>query len=191
MQDDNKDEFYNMVYKYLKRFMYAIVLMITACMPFIFKILIADSFSEAILYVPILLLATYFSNISGFYGGIFTAYKDTKIMGITTIVAAVINLVLMIASIQYGGLYAVSIAALIANFVVYQYRKIKVRKYVILKENKYGILSDWLITGIIFGLFYSMNLNLQILGMILAFVYTFVTNYTVFKIILKKVLKKR
>lgn len=191
VQDDNKDEFYNMVYKYLKRFMYAIVLMITACMPFIFKILIADAFSEAILYVPILLLATYFSNISGFYGGIFTAYKDTKIMGTTTIVAAVINLVLMIASIQYGGLYAVSIAALIANFVVYQYRKIKVRKYVILKENKYGILSDWLITGIIFGLFYSMNLNLQILGMILAFVYTFVTNYTVFKIILKKVLKKR
>lgn len=190
MQDEDKDEFYNLVYKYLKRFMYAVVLMITACMPFIFKILIADSFSEAILYVPILLLATYFSNISGFYGGIFTAYKDTKIMGTTTIVAAVVNLVLMIITIKYAGLYAVSISALIANFVVYQYRKIKVRKYVVLKENKYGIFSDWCTTAIVFGLFYSMNFMLQILGIVIAFGYTMITNYIVFKMLLKKVLKR-
>ena len=190
MQDEDKDEFYNLVYKYLKRFMYAVVLMITACMPFIFKILIADSFSEAILYVPILLLATYFSNISGFYGGIFTAYKDTKIMGTTTIVAAVVNLVLMIITIKYAGLYAVSISALIANLVVYQYRKIKVRKYVVLRENKYGILSDWCVTAIVFGLFYSMNFVLQILGIVVAFSYAMITNYIVFKMLLKKVLKR-
>ena len=107
MQDNDRDEFYNLVYTYLKRFMYAVVLLITAFMPIFFNILIADTFNEAILYVPILLLATYFMNISGFYGGIFTAYKDTKIMGTTTIVAAVINLMLMVASIQYGDLYAV------------------------------------------------------------------------------------
>ena len=29
-----------------------------------------------------MLLGTYFANISGFYGGIFTAYKDTKIIHI-------------------------------------------------------------------------------------------------------------
>ena len=37
-------------------------------------------------------MATYFANISGFYGGVFTAYKDTKIMGTTTVAAAIINL---------------------------------------------------------------------------------------------------
>ena len=189
MQDNDRDEFYNLVYTYLKRFMYAVVLLITAFMPIFFNILIADTFNEAILYVPILLLATYFMNISGFYGGIFTAYKDTKIMGTTTIVAAVINLVLMVASIQYGELYAVSIAALIANFVVYQYRKIKVKKYVVLKENKYEMLIDWISTGIVFGLFYSMNLNLQIVGMIVASIYAMITNYVIVKMMYRKVLK--
>ena len=190
MQDDNKNEFYNLVYKYLKRFMYAIVLVLTACMPIIFKFLIADSFKEAILYVPILLISTYFMNISGFYGGIFTAYKDTKIMGTTTILAAIINLVLMFITIKFGGLYAVSLSALVANFVVYQYRKIKVRKYVILKENKYGILSDWLMTTMILSLFYTMNFKLQILGIIISFIYAVITNYIVFKIILSKFLKR-
>ena len=37
------------------------------------KILINKNFYNAIYYVPILLIATYFANISGFYGGIFTA----------------------------------------------------------------------------------------------------------------------
>lgn len=190
IQNNDKNEFYNMIYKYLKRFMYSIVLITTAFMPIIFNVLIDSSFSEAILYVPILLLATYFMNISGFYGGIFTAYKDTKIMGLTTIVAAIINLILMIIFIKNGKLYAVSVATLIANFVVYQYRKIKLKKYIILKENKIYIFIDWLMTIIIFSLFYSMNFYLQILSMIVAIFYGLVSNHIILRIILKKFINK-
>ena len=186
LQSNDRDDFYNLVYKYLKGFMYSIVLLITSFMPIIFKFLIADTYSEAILYVPILLLATYFSNISGFYGGIFTAYKDTKIMGTSTIVAAIINLALMFIIINFWGLYAVAISALIANIVVYQYRKIKVKKYVILIENRKKIILDWIMTGIIFLLFYSMNINLQIIGMLVSVVYFVSMNYAVLKLIKNK-----
>ena len=172
LNDDDKDEFYNLVYKYLKSFMYSIVLLITAFIPLIFYVLIDKSYNEAILYVPILLIATYFSNISGFYGGIFTAYKDTKIMGTTTIVAAVVNLILMISSINLAGLYAVSLAALIANLVVYQYRKVKVRKYVRLKENKWKMAIDCIVTGVVLALFYSMQIYLQVIGIIIAILYS-------------------
>ena len=186
LQSNDRDDFYNLVYKYLKSFMYSIVLLITSFMPIIFKFLIADTYLEAILYVPILLLATYFSNISGFYGGIFTAYKDTKIMGTSTIVAAIINLVLMFIIINFWGLYAVAISALIANIVVYQYRKIKVKKYVILIENRKKIIFDWIMTGIIFLLFYSMNINLQIIGILVSVVYFIIMNYAVLKLIKNK-----
>lgn len=186
LQSNDRDDFYNLVYKYLKGFMYSIVLLITSFMPIIFRFLIADTYSEAILYVPILLLATYFSNISGFYGGIFTAYKDTKIMGTSTIVAATINLVLMFIIINFWGLYAVAISALIANIVVYQYRKIKVKKYVILIENRKKIILDWIMTGIIFLLFYSMNINLQIIGILVSVVYFVSMNYAVLKLIKNK-----
>ena len=189
LQSNDRDDFYNLVYKYLKSFMYSIVLLITSFMPIIFKFLIADTYLEAILYVPILLLATYFSNISGFYGGIFTAYKDTKIMGTSTIVAAIINLALMFIIINFWGLYAVAISALIANIVVYQYRKIKVKKYVILIENRKKIIFDWVMTGIILLLFYSMDINLQIIGMIVSLVYFVTMNYTVLKLIKNKLAK--
>lgn len=186
LQSNDRDDFYNLVYKYLKSFMYSIVLLITSFMPIVFKFLIADTYLEAILYVPILLLATYFSNISGFYGGIFTAYKDTKIMGTSTIVAATINLVLMFIIINFWGLYAVAISALIANIAVYQYRKIKVKKYVILIENRKKIIFDWIMTGIIFLLFYSMNINLQIIGILVSVVYFIIMNYAVLKLIKNK-----
>ena len=92
--DSRQEAFYNSVYWYLKNFMYSIVLGMAAFLPIVFRYIINKAYGEAFYYVPLLLLATYFSNISGFYGGIFTAYKDTKIMGITTIVAAFLNLVL-------------------------------------------------------------------------------------------------
>lgn len=190
LQSNDRDDFYNLVYKYLKSFMYSIVLLITSFMPIIFKFLIADTYSEAILYVPILLLATYFSNISGFYGGIFTAYKDTKIMGTSTIVAALINLVLMFIIINFWGLYAVAISALIANVVVYQYRKIKVKKYVILIENKRKIIFDWIMTGIIFLLFYSMNINLQMIGILISIIYFVSMNYEILKLMKNKLAKR-
>lgn len=190
LQSNDRDDFYNLVYKYLKSFMYSIVLLITSFMPIIFKFLIADTYSEAILYVPILLLATYFSNISGFYGGIFTAYKDTKIMGTSTIVAALINLVLMFIIINFWGLYAVAISALIANVVVYQYRKIKVKKYVVLIENKRKIIFDWIMTGIIFLLFYSMNINLQMIGILISIIYFVSMNYEILKLMKNKLAKR-
>lgn len=190
LQSNDRDDFYNLVYKYLKGFMYSIVLLITSFMPVVFKFLIADTYLEAILYVPILLLATYFSNISGFYGGIFTAYKDTKIMGTSTIVAAIINLVLMFIIINFWGLYAVAISALIANIVVYQYRKIKVKKYVILIENKRKIIFDWIMTGIIFLLFYSMNINLQMIGILISIIYFVSMNYEILKLMKNKLAKR-
>ncbi len=136
MEDENKNIFYNKVYDKLKYFMYSVVILLTAFMPFIFKLLINNSFNKAILYVPILLLATYFSNISGFYGGIFTAYKDTKIMGVTTIlVCCNKSYIKHIINILDWTISFFALSTLIANIVVYIYRKIKVKKYVVLNEN--------------------------------------------------------
>lgn len=192
MNDNDKNEFYNLVYKYLKSFMYPSVLLMIAIMPMIFSLLISDSFFDAINYIPILLIATYFSNIAAFYGGIFTAYKDTKILGITTIISAVLNLVLMIIFIKYTdlGLYIVSIVTLFANIVLYQYRKIKVKKYIILREDNIKILLDWILTTIILVLFYSMNQLLQFLGVIVAIIYMLLMNHILIKKVIIKLIYK-
>lgn len=193
--NESQNDFYNMVYKYLKNFMFAIVLGLTAFMPIIFKILINKNYYNAIYYVPILLIATYFANISGFYGGIFTAYKDTKIMGTTTIAAAVINLVINLFTIKWIGVYAAALSTLIANLVVYMYRKRKVRRYIKLNENWKNSFIAFIVTSIVLFLFYSERWTYIVLSCLISVLYAIITNMDMIKIILKpfnnKIIRKR
>ena len=193
--NESQNDFYNMVYKYLKNFMFAIVLGLTAFIPIIFKILINKNYYNAIYYVPILLIATYFANIPGFYGGIFTAYKDTKIMGTTTIAAAVINLVINLFTIKWIGVYAAALSTLIANLVVYMYRKRKVRRYIKLNENWKNSFIAFIVTSIVLFLFYSERWTYIVLSCLISVLYAIITNMDMIKIILKpfnnKIIRKR
>ena len=185
--DDAQNDFYNSVYRYLKNIMFSLVIGMTAFMPFVFRVLINKNYSEAIYYTPILLMATYFSNISGFYGGIFTAYKDTKIMGTTTVTAAILNLSLNLMMISHFGIYAAAISTLAANFSVYVYRRIKVARYIQLQENSKNSIISAITTILVFTLFYSENTLYSIISCFIAAFYAVVTNYKIFDLMLKQI----
>ena len=137
VKEENKNEYYNSIYHDAKRFLYAVTICLIAAMPFVFPIFINETYDEAYIYIPIIMIATYYSNLSSFFGGIFSAYKDTKIMGSTTIIAAILNLVIMIAFVTNFEIYAACFSMLIANLLVYFYRRKKLKKYLKLKELKW------------------------------------------------------
>ena len=137
VKEDNKNDYYNSIYHDAKRFLYAITICLIAAMPFVFPIFINETYDEAYIYIPIIMIATYYSNLSSFYGGIFSAYKDTKIMGSTTIVAAILNVVIMCVFVNQFKIYAACFSMLIANLIVYFYRKKKLRRYIKLRELKW------------------------------------------------------
>lgn len=188
--DDQQDAFYNRIYAYLKDFLYSVVLGMAAFMPLVFRILINEAYSEAMIYVPILLLGMYFSNMSAFYGGIFTAYKDTRIMGTTTAVAALINLVINLMLIRTYGLYAAAISTLVANLAVYFYRKMRVRKYILLKENRGKQLGAVAMTALILALYYAKSGAAELAACLLAVGYALVMNRELLSMILKKLLRR-
>ena len=136
IKDENKAKYYNTIYQDVKKFLYAVTICLISSMPFVFPIFINKAYDDAYVYIPIIMIATYYSNISSFYGGIFGAYKETKIMGITTFVAAAINLVIDLALVMNFEIYAACFSTLVADLIVYYYRKIKLRKYIKLKETK-------------------------------------------------------
>ena len=192
LADGGADEFYNSVYEYLKKFMFSIVMGMTAFMPIMFKLLINESYIEALQYVPILWVATYFANISGFYGGIFTAYKDTKIMGTTTIVAAIINFVINIVAIWKIGIYAAALSTLISNFVVYIYRRIKVKKYIVLNENAVESVVAWGGMALVLILFYINTFLSIVIACLFSIIFAVILNWKMIveiwsKMVLKKV----
>ena len=137
VKEENKNQYYNSIYHDAKRFLYAVTICLIAVMPFAFPIFINEAYNEAYIYIPIVMVATYFSNLSSFYGGIFSAYKDTKIMGTTTIIGAVINLVIDLLLVNYLKIYAACFSTLIANLIVYFYRKQKLARYIKLRELKW------------------------------------------------------
>lgn len=177
-----KEKYYNNVYSSIKNLLRGILLCIMAAMPFAFKILINANFNDAYNYIPILMIATYFSNMSTFLGGVFTAYKDTKTIGVTTIVSAIINLVVNISLIYFIGLYAAAISTLFATFSVYIYRRIKLKKYLKLEKTRFTILYYCLLALSIY-IYYISNIYLCVLMFLISLVFFYFMNRDNLKLI--------
>lgn len=190
VKEDNKNQYYNSIYHDAKRFLYAITICLIAVMPFAFPIFINEAYDEAYVYIPIVMIATYYSNLSSFYGGIFSAYKDTKIMGTTTIVAAVINLVIDLLLVNWLKIYAACFSTLIANLIVYFYRKKKLKKYLKLKELKWQ--GPMLFLAIICLAYYAKYIpevgnnpvllwTINVISLVIAVLYSLLNNWKFIK----------
>ena len=190
VKENNKNQYYNSIYHDAKRFLYAVTICLIAVMPFVFPIFINEAYNEAYVYIPIVMIATYYSNLSSFYGGIFSAYKDTKIMGTTTIVAAVINLVIDLLLVNTLKIYAACFSTLIANLIVYFYRKKKLKKYLKLKELKWQ--GPMLFLAIICLAYYAKYIpgvgnntvllwTINVISLVIAVLYSLLNNWKFIK----------
>lgn len=149
--------------------------MIISILPFIFNIFIKKDYIEAFNYIPLLVIALYYGNMAGFYGTLFTAFKESKIIGKSTIVGAIINLVIHLSLIKFIGIYAAIISTLLSNYAVCLYRKTKLKDYLNLHRlNNYYLAILMLI--LITGLYYVKNFWLNIVSLIITFIYVYITN---------------
>ena len=189
MDDDDKDAFFNKIYSMLTKVMFSVSLGIIVCMPIVFSIFIKKSFSESYLYIPILVVAMYYNNMSGYYGGIFSGYKDTKIMGATTIWGAIINLVVNLALIKFIGIYAAAISTLVSCMVIYYYRKIKVKKYVKLKKVNMTLSLLMLVISVI-SYYLNTNIFVKLFVLLITIIYCIYENREIMDLFRKKLIKK-
>ena len=185
MKEKNKAKYYNGIYKDTSTFLKAVSIGLIAIMPFAFPLLIDKSYYEAYAYIPILALAIYYTSISNFFGGIFGAYKDTKVMGYTTMVAAAMNIIINLIFMPRVQIYAAAFSTLIANFVVYLYRKIKLRKYIKLRD-KFDILY-WILMTITIVSYYYNKMIINIIVFIIVLGYCIYTNRKIIGKILIKI----
>lgn len=105
-------------------------------------------------------------------------------MGTTTIAAAAINFIVNIVLIWKFGLWAAALSTLIANLVVYVYRKHRVKKYIRLEENTRKRILALISTVLVLTCFYSSLFTLKILGMIISMVYAVLANKNFIRIII-------
>ena len=179
-------EIYNLVY----RFMLSVIIVGVSCMPVLFRIMIAKPFESAVFLIPFLFFAVFFDSMASCIGGIFSAYKDTKVLAKTTIFAAIVNFVICLVMVRTAGVYAAAISTLVANATVFFYRQICVRKYVKLKIDSKFTAASVIVATLVIVAFYNGTSWSCVMSIVCAFVYFGVSNKIIFRSILHRGPKK-
>lgn len=131
----DKDGFFSNMYNmYNMSMVFVCALLIIITRP-LAHILYASEFFEAWKYVPFLLIAIVFGSISGYIGGIFSATKQSKVFGQSTLIGAVINIILNILLVSTFGTIGAAISTAIAFYIVWEIRMKHLKKIIDLKLN--------------------------------------------------------
>jgi O-antigen/teichoic acid export membrane protein len=98
----------------------ALGLVTLACVFFIFphlrRMIYGDRYLQSEAVLPILLIANVIALYGVFYQYLFIALKKYKLVGLTTVMQVVINVILSFAFIPYMGIVGAAVATMIAFF---------------------------------------------------------------------------
>ena len=98
-------------------------------------VLFAKEFYAAWRYVPFLTIAIVFGSLSGYVGGFFTAVKNSKIYGQSTLVGAICNIIMNFIFIPLMGVIGAALATAISYMIVWFFRLIHSKRYIKLNIN--------------------------------------------------------
>lgn len=86
-------------------------------------------------YVPFLLISVVFGALSGYFGSIYSAVKQSKMFAKSTVIGAIVNTILNVVFIHLIGPLGAAIATAISYFIVYVIRLVDSRKYITFRIN--------------------------------------------------------
>ncbi len=121
---EDKVQVVKIIYLYML-FVFVSMIVYILLVPYLFHFMIDKKFDEALLYIPILVIAYSFEGLRKPIAGILNHYDKVKIVGAITFFAAVVNIVLNIFLIKiygiYGAAYATAISFMILLFMTVFY----------------------------------------------------------------------
>lgn len=197
--EEDNDEYQSNIYKFFN------VANILACSILILfskgisSILFADTFFYAWHYVPILLVAYLFSGLSGFMASSFRAAKYTKGLFSSTVIGALINIILNFYFVKKYGSMGAAFTTMIGFAVMFYIRSKSIQKIVklqisIVKDSLMYILLLVQAIVISFGVPYGSIIALIVFIILMIINYKYVIGVlqlflSIFKVI--KIKKKR
>ena len=190
VDDEDRDVFFSDAMNKMIKLFISIVLVIIAFMPFAFKVLVNEQYNEAYYYIPILLLSTVFNGAVIVYSGIYIAKKLTKQVAVTSMMAAILNIVINLILIKFIGLYAAAISTMLSYMIMAIYRHYDLKKYVNIKYEKELIIRSIIVFTILISIYYINNKYINIIGILITILYVFLFNKDVIKYLLNFIQKK-
>ncbi len=186
---EEAEKYYNSLYKIIDNAIFSVVILTIATMPILFRIFIRGDYIDGYIFVPILLVSIYFNCLGKYYSGIYTALKKTSTIAKSTVIGAIVNVVINLSLIHFIGLYAAAIASLVADTLIVIIRK----KYLdkdcnIIIDKKQMIIRIFIVIALL--LLYSYdNIIFIILSIAIATTYAIIDNRGLIKDIFKSIKK--
>ena len=156
----------------------------------VFSILVNSKFNSAYYQIPILIIATFFNILTSFLRSIYIAKKLTKKKKKTSMISALINIIINISLIHFIGLYAASISTLVSYFIMFIYRLIDSKKYVKMQLNQKLLFSLMLMCVITIVAYYIKNIYLCVIVAVIITIYAIYINKNNAKFIINLVKNK-
>lgn len=190
-EDSDRDRFINeMIQKVLGVFI-TICVGVIAVMPFIFSVMVDAQFRAAYQQIPILMISVIFQVLFGLYSAIYIALKKSSSIAKTTIIGAIINVLVHLIMVPFVGLYAASIATMLSYAVVAIYRKFDVRKFINLKFDRWFLVLSTCMVVLATASYYVNQLTLNCVTLVIVIVASFALNREIVMHICQAVKKKR
>ena len=174
--DDDRDEYLAAMVTTLFNLFAAACIGIIACLPLVFNSFINEKYAEAYPHIPILMIAMLFRVVVGLYSVVYVAQKKTVSIMLTTIGAALINVVVHLILINKIGLFAASFSTLISFAIVAIYRYIDVNRTLRMHIEKRSLVLTIIACCIILPLYYHNEFAWNVVSLLVAICYAFIIN---------------
>lgn len=125
----------------------------------------------------------FYSAISAYIGGIYIAHMKSKQIGITTTVAAAVNVIINVLFIKQIGLYAASIATLVSYLLLTIYRMFDIQKVQRIKFNIHEFVILSILLFFMSFICFQRNMFFDICNMVFSVVVCYMFNRNIFSMI--------
>lgn len=176
VNDKDAEGYYSKMLDTCYSLIFGFTALLIAGTPLIFWLLIKGDYEDAYYQMPVLVLATFFYVMSAYLGGIYIAHKKTVSVGISTMVAAAINLAIDLCFVKAIGIAAGSISTLAAYCALYYYRLLNVQGFQRIRCNMKKQLLQLGIMVIMLVMCFMKNNILNMINLVVGVVVFYVFN---------------
>ena len=172
-----RNQFYNKIINKAIRFYASCCVGAIAVLPFCFTFFVNKNYSEAYMYIPILMIAALFNSIASLFGAIFFAFKKTKELIVPMAVAAIVNAMGNLLLINKIGLYATAGTTAISYLIIMLPRYFELKHSVDISISRKFILCESVVFALVLWSYYTGSRIIQIITLLLLIPYCVYSNW--------------
>ncbi len=186
INNSDRNKFFSQTLNASIRLFGSLGICILAGVPLVFSLLVSKTYLEAYLYIPVLIIGSFFNSIVSLYGAVYIAKKMTKQVMNSSIVAASISILLTVCLIPMLGLFAPALAMAVAYGGMSVYRHFDVKKYVNVSYDYKSFTILTLAFVVVSTIYYMNNPLLNALNVLIALGFSVALNRSIISIIKTK-----